>query len=111
VCKLIERKKLSSRGEQLIKNEISNLQMIQSKGVIQLAQFYKTHQAYYIFCDYCNGSDLSQIIRAKGGFLCEEAARLIFSKIVRGVDDLHSAGIIHRDIKAPNILIDFKSPI
>lgn len=55
----------------MIKNEIGNLQLINSPGVIHMTQFYKTHQAYYIFSDYCNGGDASQLMAAKGGSLTE----------------------------------------
>jgi serine/threonine protein kinase len=48
---------------------------------------------------------------AKGGKLREEEARVILSKIVAGVEDLHSAHILHRDLKLPNILIHFKTPL
>ncbi len=33
------------------------------------------------------------------------------SKIVRGLEDLHTCGIVHRDLKLPNLLIDFKTPM
>ena len=59
VCKVIDRSKLSPRSEKLIKSEIQNLHLIKSDGVIRLAQHYKTHQAYYIFSNYCNGGDVS----------------------------------------------------
>ncbi len=51
------------------------------------------------------------MIGARGGRLNEAESRLILSKIVSGLDDLHSTGIVHRDLKAANILIDFKTPI
>jgi serine/threonine protein kinase len=51
----------------MIKNEIANLQLIKSTEVIQMTQFYKTHQAYYIFSEYCNGGDVSQLLKAKKG--------------------------------------------
>jgi serine/threonine protein kinase len=48
---------------------------------------------------------------AKGGKLREEEARVILSKIVAGLEDLHNANVIHRDLKLPNILIHFKTPL
>ena len=77
-----------------------------------MTQFYKTHQAYYVFSEYCNGGDLSQFLNARGS-LCytQEESRLILSKIVRGLEDLHTCGIVHRDLKLPNLLIHFKTPM
>lgn len=111
VCKMVERSKLSMRAERMIKNEIANLGLVNSKSVINMRQYYKTQQAYYIFSDFCNGGDVSQLMAAKGGKLREEEARVILSKIVAGVEDLHSAHILHRDLKLPNILIHFKTPL
>ena len=48
---------------------------------------------------------------AKGGKLREEEARVILSKIVAGLEDLHNVNVIHRDLKLPNILIHFKTPL
>ena len=48
---------------------------------------------------------------AKGGSFTEQESRLILSKIVRGLEDLHSQSIVHRDLKLPNILIHFNTPM
>jgi serine/threonine-protein kinase ULK/ATG1 len=112
VCKIIEREALSAKGEKMIKNEILNLQMIdQSEGVITLVKTFKTSSHYYLITELCNGGDVSQLLAARGGRLSESVARLILSKIAVGLDDLHSAGILHRDIKLPNILLNFEAPV
>ena len=112
VCKVIEREALSAKGEKMIKNEILNLQMIDnSEAVITLVKSFKTPTHYYLITDLCNGGDVSQLLAARGGRLTESVARLILSKVSVGLDDLHSAGILHRDIKLPNILLNFEAPI
>ena len=85
-CKVIERSQLSAKGERLTRNEIFNLHSIErsteSSGVIRFVKTYKTHQAYYIVTEYCNGGDVSSMLKAKGGQFNEDVSRLILSKIV-----------------------------
>ena len=38
--------------------------------------------------------------------LAKEEIRIIFKKMVKGVEHLHSQGIIHRDLKPQNIMIE-----
>jgi serine/threonine-protein kinase ULK/ATG1 len=112
VCKVIDRATLSVKGEKMIKNEILNLQMIDnSDGVITLVNSVKTPSHYYIITDLCNGGDVSQLLAARGGKLPESVARKILSQVAVGLDDMHTAGVLHRDIKLPNILLNFQCPI
>lgn len=112
VCKVVEREALSAKGEKMIKNEILNLQLIDSPNVIQLLKTFKTATHYYIITELCNGGDVSQLLAAKGGQgLPEYVARSILSKIACGLEDMHTACVLHRDIKLPNILINFECPV
>ena len=56
--------------------------------------------------DLCNGGDLEMLILAKGR-LSERETKHIVLQIVEGLWNLYKAHIIHRDIKAANIFINF----
>lgn len=52
--------------------------------------------------------DLFDYITEKG-FLEERLSRVFFHQVVESVIDCHKAGILHRDIKDENILVDLKT--
>ena len=56
--------------------------------------------------DYCNGFDLSIMLKMRKQ-LKQEEARLIMRKVVYGILDIWKLNIIHRDMKLANILLHF----
>lgn len=107
-CKIISREKLqNAKQEEFVKNEIRNLSLVKSQNVIQLNKTYKTHSSIYIFTELCNGGDVSSLIESRGS-LTESEARLIMRKLVNGLKDLFESDIVHRDLKLPNVLLNFK---
>lgn len=55
--------------------------------------------------DYCPGGDLRALIAEKGR-LSEATAKLYLAEIVIALEEIHKNGIIHRDIKLDNVLIN-----
>ena len=55
--------------------------------------------------EYIEGQDLFQFLEEKGNLPEKEVAK-IFYKILLALDHIHSQGVIHRDLKLENIMID-----
>ena len=55
--------------------------------------------------EYCAGGDLRALVSMKKR-LTEGEARLYLAEILIAIEELHKNGIIHRDIKLDNILLD-----
>lgn len=60
---------------------------------------------YYFAMEYLEGGSLEERIKKQGAFSLEEAESII-SQIAGALDYAHNNGIIHRDIKPGNIIID-----
>jgi len=63
-----------------------------------------------IVIELCGGGDLLSYVR-KRRRLTEPIAKLTFKQILNGISYCHSKGIVHRDIKLDNILLNFYGDI
>lgn len=52
------------------------------------------------------GQNMLQFLISQGGYLCERTTTYIVIQVLRALRYLHALGIIHRDIKPDNIMID-----
>ncbi|URD80515.1 hypothetical protein MUK42_02429 [Musa troglodytarum] len=60
---------------------------------------------YDLFMEYAPGGSLSDEISRRGGRLDEVAIRTHTCDVLRGLDYLHSRGVVHCDVKGRNVLI------
>jgi serine/threonine protein kinase len=58
----------------------------------------------YVAMRYVPGSDLGRLVETKGPLPPDEAARLI-AQVADGLDAVHAAGLVHRDVKPHNVIV------
>ena len=59
----------------------------------------------YITMEYVDGEDLKSYIRQKGKLKKDEAIR-IAKQVCEGLAEAHELGVVRRDLKSNNIMID-----
>ena len=63
------------------------------------------HDTHYIVMEFVNGPTLKDLIRRQGPFTVEGAA-FILRQVAEALDTAHRHGLVHRDVKPQNILVD-----
>lgn len=103
--KVIGKKTIKGR-EQIIDNEIAVLKKLahyNHPNLLTLNDYFETDENIYLVTDLCTGGDLFDKISERGSFYESDAASLI-SSLLQAVAFLHDHHIIHRDIKAENLI-------
>ncbi|OXA44051.1 G protein-coupled receptor kinase 5 [Folsomia candida] len=108
-CKKLEKKRIKKRrGEAMVLTEKQILQKINSRFVVSLAYAYETKDSLCLVLTLMNGGDLKFHIYNMGaepGF-DEDRAKFYAAEVLLGLDSLHEMGIVYRDCKPENILLD-----
>jgi len=89
-----------------IKKEIKFHSMVKSEFCVRLHNKIETKNHMYMIQDYCNGLDLAVLLEIRKK-LTQQEVGLILRHVVGGLNDIWDAGIIHRDIKLANVLLNF----
>lgn len=74
-------------------------------NVVRLYDFGKDGRLYYLVLEYVDGPTLQQVIARKGGLTFTLAAEYV-RQAALGLEHAHDAGLVHRDVKPANILLD-----
>lgn len=87
------------------KNELKLARRISHKNVCRLYDLHEEAGTLFITMEYIPGENLDILIRREGRLSAEEASGLA-GQIVEGLARAHELGVIHRDLKPRNIMVD-----
>ncbi|THC92107.1 hypothetical protein EYZ11_008433 [Aspergillus tanneri] len=76
-----------------------------AKNINEIIEAISIHSQLWLVCEYCPGGSVRTLMRATGDRLDEKFAIPVARELAAGLRAIHDAGIIHRDIKAANVLI------
>ncbi|KPI37117.1 Fatty acyl-CoA synthetase and RNA processing-associated kinase 1 [Cyphellophora attinorum] len=88
-----------------IYREISILRDLAHPNIVRLHEMVETERHIGIILEYASGGELFDYI-LNHRYLKDPAARRLFAQLVSGVGYLHKKGIVHRDLKLENLLLD-----
>merc|ERR1711872_141982 len=96
-------------GADTIPLDVALMQQLQDvPGVIRLIDYFDMQDCFYIVMERFHSKDMFDFISEQGP-LPETLARELFKQLVDTVITCHQRGIMHRDIKDENILIDLNT--
>uniref|UniRef100_A0A672RPW8 non-specific serine/threonine protein kinase n=1 Tax=Sinocyclocheilus grahami TaxID=75366 RepID=A0A672RPW8_SINGR len=99
--KIIDKTQLNSSSLQKVSLQISSLYLY----ILKLFEVIETDKTLYLVMEYASGGEVFDYLVAHGR-MKEKEARAKFRQIVSAVQYCHQKCIVHRDLKAENLLLD-----
>lgn len=93
----------SARSASLIQ-EVEFMKGLRHPNIVKYYGTGKLGNDYYILMEYCSSGSIAQLVRRKA--LTEAITKGYTSQVLKGLHFLHQNGVIHRDIKGSNILVN-----
>uniref|UniRef100_A0A915AGQ6 MAP/microtubule affinity-regulating kinase 3 n=1 Tax=Parascaris univalens TaxID=6257 RepID=A0A915AGQ6_PARUN len=103
--KIIDKTALNPSSLHKLFREVKIMKQLDHPNIVKLYQVMETDQTLYLVMEYASGGEVFDYLVAHGR-MKEKEARAKFRQIVSAVQYLHQKNIIHRDLKAENLLLD-----
>ncbi|CUM62677.1 uncharacterized protein PRCAT00000231001 [Priceomyces carsonii] len=85
--------------------EIDLLKILRHPNIVKYHGFVKTSTSLNVFLEFCSKGSLRQLYKRMGHGLPESQIIKYVRLILEGLNYLHEQGVVHRDVKAANVLI------
>uniref|UniRef100_G3NLQ4 non-specific serine/threonine protein kinase n=1 Tax=Gasterosteus aculeatus aculeatus TaxID=481459 RepID=G3NLQ4_GASAC len=91
-------------GRELFR-EVRIMKILNHPNIVKLFEVIETERTLYLVMEYASGGEVFDYLVAHGR-MKEKEARSKFRQIVSAVQYCHQKHIVHRDLKAENLLLD-----
>eukprot|EP00795_Rhopilema_esculentum_P017357 gene17357-8945_t len=90
-----------------LKREADLMQRLRHPHIVRLLEVMETDSFYYLVTELCTGGELLDLI-CERKYLDENTTRKYIQQLLSAVNSMHHSGVVHRDLKIENFLLDEK---
>ena len=108
--KVIKKVGMTDRDLMGLQREVSIMNSIDHPNIVKYYETYNDHKFIYLCMELCTGGELFKKIEQENK-INESIAAKYMIKLVSALQHCHSQGIVHRDIKPDNIMLDSRGEV
>ncbi|XP_036092824.1 serine/threonine-protein kinase MARK2-like [Rousettus aegyptiacus] len=98
-------KVIDRRGAYRPRREVKTMKRLNHPNIVKLYQVIDTEYTIFLFMEHASRGNLFRYLR-RFGRMNEHEAQRMFRQLISAVHYCHQKDIIHRDLKAENVLLD-----
>lgn len=87
------------------KNESKAISILDHPNIVKVYDVSVTDQLQYIVMEYIDGITLKEYLKQRGGALTWKEVIHFATQVLGALEHAHSKGIVHRDVKPQNIML------
>ena len=99
-----EKENYEKRKERFLKEARTMAKFSKDEGIVKALDFFEINNTAYIVMEYLEGITLKQYLRENQRIAPEDLIELLVP-LIESLDEIHSQGMIHRDISPDNIMV------
>ncbi|XP_041035209.1 MAP/microtubule affinity-regulating kinase 4 isoform X3 [Carcharodon carcharias] len=103
--KIIDKTQLNPTSLQKLFREVRIMKCLNHPNIVKLFEVIETEKTLYLVMEYASGGEVFDYLVSHGR-MKEKEARAKFRQIISAVQYCHQRNIVHRDLKAENLLLD-----
>lgn len=74
--------------------------------ILSMRYAFQNRERLFLVTEYCQGGDLFEYLSKKCKPMEERKAKIIAAELLMAIEHIHNLGIVYRDIKPENVLLD-----
>jgi serine/threonine-protein kinase len=91
--------------ERRFRSEIKLARRVRHRNVCGIHEYGEDGSLRYIAMELIEGTDLKQLLRDQGALPWPQAFEVAI-QLAQGLEAIHEAGVVHRDLKTSNVMLD-----